>query len=146
MHSAKIDPANLGDLLELTRDYIKKGTIGNPETPAILRQIARDHLRRDLPIKAQADLIPWAPAVNRDALVLWEVEIRPGVRSLGLTVPSENDMLRVRIGAFERACHRNVVRFMRMLRRLTGKASAPARPAVRTEPLGVLIARPSPSP
>ena len=139
MHSAKINPAILGDLLELTQDYIKKGKIGDPETPAILRQIARDHLGCDLPMEAQADLVPWAPAVNGDSLVPWEVEIRPGVRSHGLTVSIENDMLRVRIGAFERACHRNLVRFTRMLRSLIGKVAAPVRPPVRTGRLGVAV-------
>jgi hypothetical protein len=114
------DRPDLGDLA-LAR--VADGTLSDPETPALLRRIAREPLADDA---AQATA-PEAPAPARDStardfvLVSWE--IRPGERRYRLARIPANVRWRIRIGAFERHLHRSFVIAGRRLRRFLGPAS-----------------------
>jgi hypothetical protein len=108
----------LEDLVIMARECVTAGTIGDLETPAILRQIARDHLGARIPKAAQADLIPAELLPRIGDLVVAEFEVRPGVRGIWLTKAIHNDGRLVAIGAFERACHRMLVKLVRRLVRL----------------------------
>ena len=110
--------AGLADLVTMARECVMAGTIGDLETPAILRQIARDHLGARIPKAAQAGLLPAELLPKLGDLVVAEFEVRPGVRGIWLTKAIHNDGRLVAIGAFERACHRMLVKLVRRLVRL----------------------------
>ncbi len=110
--------SGLADLVDMARECVKAGTIGSLDTPAILRQIARDHLGASVPLVAQGDLLKPEFLPKLGDLVVAEFEVRPGVRGIWLTTAMHNDHRLVAIGAFERALHRVLVRLVRHLVRL----------------------------
>jgi hypothetical protein len=110
--------SGLADLVTMARECVKAGTIGDLDTPAILRQIARDHLGCYVPPAAQGDLLPAEFLPKLGNLVVAEFDVRPGVRGIWLTTAMHNNRRLVVLGALERACHRLLVRFVRRLVRL----------------------------
>ena len=114
--------SGLADLVAMARECVAAGTIGDVETPAILRLIARDHLGAAVPPAAQADLLQPEVLPKLGDLVVAEFEVRPGVKGIWLTKAIHDDRRLVAIGALERACHRMLVR---LARRLLGLVSTP---------------------
>ena len=110
--------SGLADLVDMARECVKAGTIGNLDTPAILRQIARDHLGAGVPLAAQVDLLKPELLPKLGDLVVAECEVRLGVRGIWLTTATHNDRRLVALGAFERACHRTLVEVVRRFVRL----------------------------
>jgi hypothetical protein len=110
--------SGLADLVDMARECVKAGTIGNLDTPAVLRQIAREDLGFHLPATAQADLLKPEHLSKVGELVVAEFEVRPCVRGIWLTKAIHDDHRLVAIGAFERACHRMLVKVVRRLVRL----------------------------
>lgn len=110
--------SGLADLVDMARECVKAGTIGDLDTPAILRQIVRDHLGCNVPAAAQVDLLQPELLPKLGDLVVAEFDVRAGVRGIWLTKAIHNDQRLVMIGAFERACHRVLVKFVRRLVRL----------------------------
>ncbi len=126
--------SGLADLVGMARERVKGGTIGDLDTPAILRQIARDHLGTRVP--------------KLGDLVVTEFDVRPGVRGIWLTTVMRNDHRLVLIGSFERACHRMLVKIVRRLVRFVAtpilifpvpKSSESPRPTVRAAESMVLV-------
>ncbi len=103
------------DLVDLARACVADGSISDPETPALLRQIASEHLV----ITAAFAVAIECPAPPRipitEGFVLVDYEVRPGVRSYRLARIPANVPWRIRIGAFERLLHRTLVLFVRRL-------------------------------
>lgn len=103
------------DLVDLALAYIAAGSISNPETPALLRQIAAEQLAAGAahapePAPAALSLLPIT-----EGFVLVDCKIRPGVRGYRLAKLPANVSWRISIGAFERNVHRTLVIFVRRL-------------------------------
>ena len=112
------------DLVDLVLAYVADGTISNPETPALLRRIAAEHLAAETAVAAAVE----CPALPRlpitEGFVLVDYEIRPGVRGYRLARLPENVAWRIRVGAFERHVHRTlVILWRRLVRFLTGPSA-----------------------
>ena len=106
------------DLADLALAYVADGTISNPETPALLRRIAAEHLAAET-ANAGAEECPALPQLPiTEGFVLVDCEIRPGVRGYRLARLPENVAWRIRVGAFERHVHRTLVILWRRLVRL----------------------------
>lgn len=103
------------DLVDLALAYIADGSISRPETPALLRCIAFEHLAAEAACVAAVDCPASPPLPITEGFVLVDYEIRPGVRGYRLAKVPENVAWRIRIGAFERHVHRTLVLFVRRL-------------------------------
>ncbi|MFN7989760.1 MAG: hypothetical protein U0529_19965 [Thermoanaerobaculia bacterium] len=103
------------DLVDLALAYVTDGSISRPETPALLRRIAFEHLAAVAACGAAVDCTAPPPLPIPEGFVLVDYEIRPGVRSYRLAKVPENVAWRIRIGAFERHVHRTFVLFVRRL-------------------------------
>jgi hypothetical protein len=140
--------SGLADLVGMAWKCVKAGTIGDLDTPAILRQIARDHLGCYVPPAAHGDLLPAEFLPKLGNLVVAEFDVRPGVRGIWLTTVMRNDHRLVLIGAFERACHRMLVKIVRRLVRFVAtpilifpvpRSSESPRPTIRAAESMVLV-------
>jgi hypothetical protein len=110
------------DLVDLALAYVADGTISNPETPALLRRIAAEHLAAETAYAASVECpaLPQLPIT--EGFVLVDCEIRPGVRGYRLARLPENVAWRIRVGAFERHVHRTlVILWRRLVRFLTAQ-------------------------
>ncbi len=104
-------------LVELARSLVADGTIGAAETPALLRRVAAAELGTEVVLAVAVVAAFPVYALPPDDFALVEYEVRPGVRNYRLARVPKNHPWRIRIGAFERACHRACTLFVRRFRR-----------------------------
>lgn len=108
------------DLVDLALAWVANGSMSYPETPALLRQVAVQHLRAcaEYVPELEPPTPPQLPIT--EGFVLVDHVIRPGVRGYRLAKLPANVQWRIRIGAFERYVHRTfVVLGRRLVRFLT---------------------------
>lgn len=110
-----IHPTASPDLVDLALACVADGSISSPETPALLRHIAFEHLAAEAAYAAAADCPAVPPHPVTDGFVVVDYETRPGVRGYRLAKVPANVSWRIRIGAFERHVHRTLVLFVRHL-------------------------------
>lgn len=101
MRPGPLSPATEAALAGMARAALLDGTLDDPETPAILRRIARE-FPRDRPAPAQS--------LAASGLVLAEIELRPGVVGLWVTKQPRNNRRLILLGRLERAVDRLALR------------------------------------
>lgn len=117
-------------LAELAGSHVGDGSLSEPETPALLRRVARERLgvRIELRVVVVVAVPVCAPPQEDFALV--EHEVRPGVRNWRLARVPRNDAWGVRLGALARAMRRARLLLGRRLREaLSDPAPASTAPA-----------------
>jgi hypothetical protein len=103
------------DLVDLALACVADGSISNPETPALLRHIAFEHLAAEAAYAAATHCPAVPPRPVTEGFVLVDYEIRPGVRGYRLAKVPANVSWRIRIGAFERHVRRTLFILWRRL-------------------------------
>jgi len=97
-----LPPARAAELDALARSHVAEGSISDPETPALLRRVARERLGADIDLRVVVVALPIL-ALPQDELVLVEREVRPGLRSYHLARVPRNRAWRIRLRALARA-------------------------------------------
>lgn len=109
-------------LVELARRHVADGSVSSPETPALLRRVARERLGAEIALALVVVVAVPLSDCPKDDFALVEHEVRPGVRNYRLARVPRNDEGAIRFGAFERAVRR---RFLALARRLGGALRGP---------------------
>lgn len=115
-------------LVELAGSHVADGSLSGPETPALLRRVARERLGVRVELRVVVAVAVPACAPPQEDFALVEYEVRPGVRNWRLARVPRNDAWRVRFGALVRAMRRARLQLGRRLREAL-PGPAPAVPA-----------------
>lgn len=110
-------------LVEIARSHVADRSISEPETPALLRRVAREQLGAEIELRVVVVVAFPVFVPPKDDFALVEYEVRPGVRNYRLARVPRNDARAIRLGAFERAIRRT---FRAIGHRLTASLAGPA--------------------
>ncbi len=106
MNELVLHGSRSGEVVDLARRHVADGSISEPETPALLRRVARERLGFSVDLRVVVGVaFPVLPLPKGD-FALVEHEVRPGLKNCHLVRVPRNCAWRIRLGAFRRALRR----------------------------------------